>query len=106
MGDCKTQGLLGFGIHSSSPVARNSSKFLTFRHSIISPFISLGFWGGFRCTGGDWVQRLMVFGGWLLFTGVSEMHFLHFMGRNWNNLRLPEYDMGFPHVVKSELIQR
>lgn len=53
-----------------------------------------------------WMQRLMILGGWLLFTGVSEMHFLHFMGRNWNNLRLPEYDMGFPHVAKSELIQR
>lgn len=50
----------------------------------------------------------MIFGGWLLFTGVRDLllHFLHFMVRNWNNLRLPEYDMGFPHVAKSEFIQR
>lgn len=68
-------------------MARNSSAFLTFRHSIINPFISLGFWGGFRCTRGDLAQRLMILLEWLLFTGVSDLllHFSHFMGRNWNN---------------------
>jgi len=100
------RGFLDFGIHSS-PVARNSSKFLTFMHSIVSPFISLGFWGGFRCTRGDWAQRLMTFGGWLLFSGVSDvlLQVLHFMRCNWKNSRLSEYDMGFPPVAKSEFIQ-
>lgn len=90
------------------PLYRNSSKFLTFRHSIISPFISLSFRGGFRCAKGYWAQRLMIFLGWLLFTGVNDLllHFLHFMGHNWNNSRLSEYDMSFLHVAKSELIQR
>lgn len=90
------------------PLYKNSSKFLTFRHSIISPFISLSFRGGFRCAKGYWAQRLMIFLGWLLFTGVNDLllHFLHFMGHNWNNSRLSEYDMSFLHVAKSELIQR
>lgn len=88
----------------SLPCARNSFKFLTFRHSIISPFISLGSWRGFRCTRGDWAQRLMIFWGWLFFTEVTDL-LLHFLGRNWNNLSVSEYYMGFPCVAESEFIQ-
>lgn len=33
------QGVPGFGIFASSHVVRNSSKFVTFRHGTISPFI-------------------------------------------------------------------